>query len=184
VILVRHAAVAVDSSTPAASWQLSDKGRTQSAALAERLREHAPRTVVASEAPKASETGKIIADALKLPFATAPGLHEHDRSNEPFLSGDEWYERMRRFFAEPDELVYGSETARAAGDRFAAAVAKHPDDTLIVAHGTVITLLVARHNTALDPYKFWERLEPAGYVVLGMPGYLCDGELPVCIELE
>ena len=183
MILVRHAAVAVDRKVPAAEWGLSDAGRAASVVLAERLTAYAPSLIVTSVAPKASQTGSILAECLGLRLVRAEGLHEHDRANEPFVEPEAWHAQMRRFFAEPDALVYGSETATAAGDRFAAAVARQPDDAAIVAHGTVITLLVARHNPKLDPFEFWERFAPGAYVLLDMPGYRCDAGEPTCIEL-
>ena len=184
MILVRHAAVAVDRRVPAAEWGLSAAGRAASVVLAQRLTAHSPSLIVTSVAPKASQTGAILAECLGLELVTAEGLHEHDRTSEPFVEPDEWHAQMRRFFGEPDALVYGRETATAAADRFAAAVARHPDDAAIVAHGTVITLLVARHNPKLDAFEFWERFAPGAYVVVDMPGYRCDAGEPTCIEVE
>lgn len=183
MILVRHAAVAVDARVPAAEWGLSDTGRAESVMLADRLKAHAPSLIVTSVANKASETGSIIAECLELPRVVGTGLHEHDRSNEPFVEPELWEAQMRRFFAEPAALVYGRETATAAADRFAAAVAPHPDDAVIVAHGTVIALFVARHNANIDPFELWQALKPASYLVLEMPGYHCDAGEPTSIEL-
>ncbi len=55
----------------------------------------------------------------------------------------------RAFFERPDELVWGHETARQAGSRFEGAVRRVLDEweedvVVIVAHGTVISLLVAQ----------------------------------------
>ena len=56
--------------------------------LAERLIEYQPDIVVSSVEPKAMETAEIIATKLGLAVYTIYGLHEHDRSNVPFLPND------------------------------------------------------------------------------------------------
>ncbi len=38
----------------------------------------------------------------------------------------------------------------------------------MVAHGTVITLLIARHNR-VEPYQCWRRLGLPSFAVLSMP---------------
>lgn len=181
MILVRHAAVAIDSKVPAERWGLSATGKEQAEAVAARIAEYRPSIVVASEAPKASETGAIVAERLGVRFETRAGLHEHDRSNEPFSSEEVWYAKMRQLFAEPDALVYGAETAAAARARFAAAVATCPEDAVVVAHGTVITLFVAQHNP-IEPFAFWEGFVPAAWVLLA-PGFRCDPTSEACIQL-
>jgi len=181
VILIRHAAVAIDSKVPAERWGLSTTGKEQATAVAARIAEYKPSIVIASEQPKASETGAIIAETLGVRFETRPGLHEHDRSNEPFASEEDWHAKMRQLFAEPDALVYGEETATAARARFAAAVAQCPEDAAIVAHGTVITLFVAQHNP-IEPFAFWEGFVPAAWVLLAA-GFRCDPTSEACIQL-
>jgi broad specificity phosphatase PhoE len=89
LVLVKHAAPAIEPAAPAASWRLADAGRAACRPLADRLASYAPAIVVASEEPKASETGLIVAEHLGLPFETAPDLHEHDRTGVPFLGTDE-----------------------------------------------------------------------------------------------
>ncbi len=69
---------------------------------------------------------------------------------------------MRRFFASPDALVFGEETASEAGARFRAALdallAARPAQRLaVVSHGTVLTLLLAGPN-GMAPYELWSSL--------------------------
>ena len=175
LIVVKHAAPAIRPEVPAAAWRLSEPGRAAGVALADRLAAFAPVAVVASEEPKAAETARIVAEHLRLPFETAPDLHEHDRTGVPFLGAAEWRARIRRFFAKPDELALGRETARAAGDRFARAVTavldRHPTGNLaIVAHGTVISLFVARSH-AVEPFELWEQLGMPSFVVVVLPEF-------------
>ena len=59
---------------------------------------------------------------------------------------------MRRFFAEPDALVYGDETAEQARARFQGGIdqiladAAPEENIAVIAHGTVIALYAAHYN--------------------------------------
>ncbi|MFL5805933.1 MAG: histidine phosphatase family protein [Roseiflexaceae bacterium] len=174
LILVKHALPDLIPAAPAAEWRLGEAGRRGSAALAERLRPYRPAAIVASREPKATETGSIVSTILDTPFATLEGLHEHDRSNVGWLTTELLDAKVAEFFERPSDLVLGRETAGAAGERFALAVdqalAAQPSGSLvIVAHGTVITLLVAAHND-IEPFLFWKRLGLPSFVVLSLPG--------------
>lgn len=174
LILVRHAAPRQDPAQPASRWQLSEAGRLSCARLAERLAAHAPGVVVTSAEPKAVETGALVAARLGLPTEQAEGLHEHRRERVPFTSLEQFERSVAALFERPDELALGEETARQAADRFERAVrdvlARHPAETVaVVAHGTVITLFVARH-AGLAPVAFWRRLGLPAVVVMSLPG--------------
>ena len=173
LILVKHSSVTIDTARTASEWRLSEAGRRRCDALAARLAAYAPQRVVASQEPKATETGRRVAERLGLPFATAPDLHEHDRGGVPFLGAAEFQAAVARFFAQPDTLVFGQETAEAALARFDAALrrvlAQHPDERLVVvAHGTVIALFVARCAGA-DAFDLWRRLDLPSFVALDWP---------------
>ena len=116
------------------------------------------------------ETAEIVADRLGIGCSVYPGLHEHDRTGVPFLGDEEFGRAARGFFENPDRLVWGDETAEEAGGRFEGAVRGVLDEReeeviLIVAHGTVISLLVARHNE-LDAYALWRSLGLPSFCVL------------------
>ena len=116
------------------------------------------------------ETAEIVADRLRIGCSVYPGLHEHDRTGVPFLGDEEFRRAARGFFENPDRLVWGDETAEEAGGRFEGAVRGVLDEReeeviLIVAHGTVISLLVARHNE-LDAYALWRSLGLPSFCVL------------------
>lgn len=174
LVLVKHAMPTLVPGVPAASWTLSDAGRRACAPLAARLAEHDSAVIVTSTEPKAAETGRLVAAALNLPDSTAPGLHEHDAGETPLLGETAWRATIARFFAEPDALVFGRETAAQAGQRFAEAVAAAVDGhatgtTVIVAHGRVISLFVAQTNP-VDPFALWGELGLPSFVVLSWPG--------------
>jgi len=111
---------------------------------------------------------------MRLPFETAPGLHEHERGVVRDLgSREEFQVQVTRFFEHLGELVLGYETADEAHARFAAAVAGVLEQHLtgnpaIVSHGTVIALFVARANR-LDPVPFWKSLGLPVFAVLSLP---------------
>jgi broad specificity phosphatase PhoE len=174
LFLVKHGRPHVVPELPARQWALSEEGLRQSGRLAQWFKAHLPTQVVSSLEPKARETGKVLASRLKLPFSPAPNLHEHQRENAPFFPDPALFEaKVQEFFAEPGRLVFGEETADQAHSRFAQAVNKVMneyliDDVALVAHGTVITLLVSRAN-GLSPFPLWKALGFCGVVEVEWP---------------
>ncbi len=164
----------VDVETPAHEWRLGPVGVAGAAAVASRLARYAPTRIVASLEPKATQTGSVIAERLRLPLVTADGLHEHDRRAIRFLAADQFAARMRDLFAHPDATVFGSESARGALTRFTAAVDRVTDedtgDVLIVSHGTVISLFVAA-RADVDAAELCGTLGLPSYVTLEIPSH-------------
>jgi broad specificity phosphatase PhoE len=174
LILVRHSMPEIDTGVPANQWRLSDEGRRRCDELAKRLAAYQPHIIITSLEPKAIETGQIVANALGLPIATAPNLHEHERPQvEPFGTREQFQARVCRLFEHPGELIFGNETADESHSRFAGAIASvleaHPSGNLaVVTHGTVLTLFVAR-AAGLDPVPFWKQLGLPAFVALSLP---------------
>jgi broad specificity phosphatase PhoE len=174
LILVRHSLPEFVTGVPARQWHLSAEGRQRCETLAGRLAAYDLAAIVASEEPKAAETGQIVARILGLPFEMVPGLHEHERGVVRDLGSVEVFQaQVAAFFAQPSERVFGRETADEAHARFAAAVAavleQHPHgNPAIVSHGTVMTLFIARANH-LDPVPFWKSLGLPAFAVLSLP---------------
>ena len=101
------------------------------------------------------------------------GLEEHHRDGVPFYpTNDEFEAAVERFFCKPVRLVLGTETAEQARDRMTAAIDDIIDagqtDTIVVTHGTVMTLYVAG-VAGIRPMAFWRRLGLPSYVVLTVP---------------
>ena len=131
--------------------------------------------MVSSGGPKAVETAEIAAGCLGIGCSVYPGLREHDRTGVPFLADEKFAQAARRFFENPGQLVWGNEAADEAGDRFEGAVRRLLDEreeevVAIVAHGTVISLLVARYND-IDAFGFWQRLGLPSFCALSVPGF-------------
>ena len=159
---------------PASAWRLGAVGRQRSELLASRLQDLSPGVVWSSGEPKAVETAEIVAASFGVPVRVADGLEEHHRDNVPFYpTPDEFESAVERFFSHPNQLVLGSETAEQAHDRMSAAiddvVESGQHDSIVVTHGTVMTLYVAG-VADVDTMCFWRRLGLPSYVVLGLPG--------------
>lgn len=174
LILIKHSLPQIEPGKPAREWRLSDEGIRRCDALAAALRLYAPDVLVSSDEPKAVQTAEHIGARLGLINQIIPGLHEHERVTAGFLDRDAFQASVRRFFAQPDALVFGEETANQAHARFAAAVqsvmASHQEKTAaFVAHGTVISLLVGRANT-LDAFDLWQHLGLPSFIALSWPG--------------
>lgn len=175
LILVRHSLPNIVPTIPADQWSLSEAGRERCERLADKVAAYHPDVVITSMEPKAIETGQIVAGRLGKPRETAEGLHEHERRDVGFGSVA-WFEgQVAHFFKEPQSLVFGSETANQAHQRFSRAIANileaYPErNVAVVTHGTVMSLFVAR-AAGLEPFPFWKRLGLPAFTVLSIPGF-------------
>lgn len=175
LVLVKHSLPQIEEEVPAARWNLSVEGRARCQTLSARLAPYSLKWLVSSVEPKAAQTAEIVAARLGLGSEIARGLHEHDRSNVPFLGAAEFVRGVATFFEHPDGLVFGAETAHQACDRFASAVTnvlevRQEGNGAIVAHGTVISLFVAM-RAGLEPFALWKTLGLPSFVVLSLPGW-------------
>lgn len=181
LLLVRHASVTIDPTHAAHTWPLSANGRSQAHQFAHHLAQHLPAPVshvLTSTEAKAAETGQILADTWGCGWETAVNLHEHSRHQVPYLGQAEFDTAVAHFFAHPDDLVLGEETAQQATDRFSyalqAIITTHPQQKLaIVSHGTVLTLWLCRHNPHLHPFPLWHSLTLPWAVLVSLP----DGQV-------
>lgn len=175
LLLVRHAAPAKNRTLPACEWPLSPAGQADAERLAELLAPYTPATMIASDEPKAHQTAQPLADRLSLTVDIMPGLHEHERRTANYLGDEAFQATMARFFAEPDALVFGEETAHQALARFTAVVidarARHPRGTIaLFTHGTVMSLFVAAHSDH-EPMAFWRHLNLPAWMVFAVPDF-------------
>lgn len=172
LILVRHSLPDVVEGLPARNWSLSEEGRRRAERLVQRLTPFRPEVIVSSAEPKALETAKIVASALQMGVAISEGLHEHKRETVPYLVPDVFEKSVLELFERPDQIVFGDESADQAHQRFseavAAAVKLHASRTVcIIAHGTVISLLVSR-LTGICAFELWKELGLPSFVVLDL----------------
>lgn len=176
IVFVKHSQPEILPDVPAREWQLSDEGRRRCEPLAALLERYAPDIIVTSREPKASETGTLAAARLGLPCFEADNLHEHDRTGEAFGTAEDFRAKVQQFFTHPAQRVYGRESADEAHQRFTQAVdcvlETYPDRRIcIAAHGTVISLYVAR-RTGQDAFSLWDQLGLPSVVVLTDDGQL------------
>ena len=173
LVLVRHSKPEIEPNKPASSWGLDEVGRRCCELLADRMRGFNPSVVWSSREPKAVETADIVARAFGVPVRTADGLEEHHRRDVPYFpTMDEFESAVEQFFLSPDRLVLGSEMAGQALTRFTAAIDGVIDagqaDSVVVTHGTVMTLYVAS-VAGVRPMDFWRRLGLPSFVALSLP---------------
>jgi probable phosphoglycerate mutase len=186
IVLVKHALPILDASRPPREWLLAPDGEQQAKRLAVALRRFAPLRLVTSSEPKARRTAEIVAGELDRALTVVAGLQEIDRPALPILPASEHERLNARAFAEFDRAVIGRESARDARHRFTEAVSNelqrtHEDNNLVVvAHGTVIALMVSAHNP-VDAFDLWRRLRCPSFVVLDAAAMAL---LEVLAELE
>ncbi len=174
--LVKHSLPIADPNVPPSLWELSDEGRRRCAPLADLIEHFEPTVIHASVEPKATETAKIVAQRLGVKFSVREGLEEHHRDDAPFFRDpSEFDDAVSRLFGGPDDLVYGSETANQALSRFERAlmpiIDSNPNSNIVVvSHGTVISLYLARH-CGIDPLGVWRSLGLPSYAVLALPDF-------------
>ncbi len=191
LILIRHSQSAADSKVPVHRWGLTDEGRRRCETLAARLSRFSPAIVASSPEPKALDTATLTMARLghdtRL-IRVVDGLREHARETMPWLSQEEFDEKLNEFFARPDVLVIGEETAGQALLRFTRAIASivgtpelklrptadgrpaspetsQGQDILVFTHATVMTLFVAA-CTGQDAFAFWQSLGMPAFAVL------------------
>lgn len=173
LVLIKHSVPEMQIQVESRFWRLSEEGRKRCAPLAEKLRRFNLTRIVSSNEPKAVETAELVASELSRTHIVRPDLQENDRTGLGFVGLEAYQDTFRRFFAEPDRVVVGTETAEESRARFSAAVEgvleEFPDETLaIVTHGAVISLLVSE-PTPEDRFRLWRRLGLPSYVVVSRP---------------
>jgi broad specificity phosphatase PhoE len=175
LILIKHSYPDIDPNVLWHEWKLSVEGRRRCEPLADIVAEYGPRTIYTSSEKKAIETSEIVGARFGVPICQIAELRENDRTGLGIIPLDQIEPLFSDFFARPDHVVVGNETACAARDRFSNAVekiveAQQDGNVVLVAHGTVITLFVAAHND-VDPFMFWRQLGLPSVVTLALPEY-------------
>lgn len=168
LILVRHAPSRPLPDRPARDWPLAAPGLP--GRLAHIVRPFRPNPILSSSEVKAVATATRLAEALGVPYGGARAtLDEHDRHGVPYFAAEaDFLAAVERFFAVPDAVVLGRESADSARARFRAGVAAVLADfpgasPLLVTHGTVMALFAAP-ALGQPPVAVWRTIQR-----LGMP---------------
>ncbi|MFV8048516.1 histidine phosphatase family protein [Mycobacterium sp. 48b] len=177
---VRHAQSAgnasglIDSSTPGPA--LTDLGRTQAVASAQRLAGHHYDGVFASTMIRTQQTAQPMADTLHEPITVLPGLHEVEAG---IYEGQPEASAVQTYFAAPEQWLRGDRSARIPGSidgnefdgRFDEAVQQiydtGDDNPVAYSHGAAIMLWVQMNVRNPDPRLLMQHpLDNTGYVVI------------------
>jgi len=132
---------------------LTETGRLQAAALAEKLRERPITRIYASPIPRARETAEIVSAALGAPLELADGLREPDcgvlegRSDEAaWVEHDRWKKNWSSG-RDLDKKLEGGESYEDVRERFVAFVkglvaryGKTDAEFLLVTHGAAMLI--------------------------------------------
>ena len=158
--LVRHGRPVVDPSTAAHSWGLDPDGGADIDVLARSGRLPEQATWFTSPEPKAAGTAQRLRGR---PVAVVGALAEHRREPRWFGEPEQFRAAVRRAFDDPvASAVPGWEPLVHTRDRLLPAVrrilADHPDDVVLVGHGTAWTLLASELTGKPPDLAAWEAL--------------------------
>lgn len=175
LILIRHSQSQPIPGVDAQRWPLAAEGQERAAALAPRLDRYGPGVIFSSYERKAVQTAQIVAKGLHIPYVLWPGLHEHVRTAVPYFDRATFLGLIQDFFARPDELIFGGETANQTLSRFEQALddllGSYPRRTIAaISHGTVLSLYLAPFAHR-DAFELWQRLGEPAYAVLQLPSF-------------
>lgn len=173
LLLVRHGATvlsAEDRFAGSTDVDLSDEGRAQAAALAERLSEEELSAVYASPMKRARETAALVAEPHRLEVQIDAALREIDHGAWEGLTRKEVEARRATEYSawEEDPFTYapeGGETGLAVMARalpaIRAIVERHAGATVaVIAHKATIRLVLAS-LLGLEPRGYRDRLDQA-----------------------
>ena len=150
---------------------LTEEGRAQAKALAERLAGVGIERIVSSPYARALRSIEPLAQRLGLPVEVDPRLAERvlGAGERP-----DWRERLRETFLDPELCLEGGELSRAAMERGAAALEEAlrggAMTTAVVTHGNLLVLLL-RYFDGRFGFEAWQMLtNPDVFRVVGPPG--------------
>jgi len=165
IYLIRHPHTRINLETPAATWDLSEIGQAQTAALLNAPFWPHVSAVYPSREPKAVTTAKEAALRYNIPVVPRSAFGELDRS--AYTAPDERaYEvAVAACFATPAESPHGWEPAAAALFRFKREMAQvlswHPpeESIAVVSHGLVLALYMAHLRGQEPTLSAWRAVD-------------------------
>ncbi len=173
LLLVRHGATtlsAEDRFAGATDIPLSDEGRSQAAALAERLRDDPIKAIYCSPMRRTLETASIIADPHRLTPVSRPALREIDHGHWEGLTRQEVESRFKDEYARWEEDPFSSAPsggecgvdvmARALPVIRAIVEAHHGEQVVVVSHKATIRLVISS-LLGFDARGYRDRLDQA-----------------------
>lgn len=178
LIFVRHSISKPNTDRSAHQWELTDEGRERCLKLAGQLWLHySPSRFYSSDEPKAIETANILRGSLDIhadPLQIDTNFGETARKNAPFFADKaDFTQAIHQAMLNPDELIYGEETFSQALRRFSGAVENiaqttSTKTTIIVTHGTILSLFIAS-KSQMDAFTVWQSLDMPAYAIFKLP---------------
>jgi broad specificity phosphatase PhoE len=173
LLLVRHGATtlsAEDRFAGATDIPLSDEGRSQAAALAERLRDDPINAIYCSPMRRTLETASIITNPHELTPVSRPALREIDHGHWEGLTRQEVESRFKDEYARWEEDPFSSAPsggecgvdvmARALPVIRAIVEAHHDQQVVVVSHKATIRLIISS-LLGFDARGYRDRLDQA-----------------------
>ena len=173
LLLVRHGATtlsAEDRFAGATDIPLSDEGRSQAAALAERLRDDPVKAIYCSPMRRTLETASIIAEPHGLTPVSRPALREIDHGHWEGLTRHEVESRFKDEYARWEQDPFS--TAPAGGECAVDVMARalpivrsiveshHGEQVMVVSHKATIRLIISS-LLGFDARGYRDRLDQA-----------------------
>ncbi|GEM_PF-1254420 len=170
LILVKHAMPAVVDSLVPHEWKLDESGQAQAVKFSQFLKNNfdLDKIIYSSDEPKALQTAEIIADTCKCKVQSTNELREIDREQASLM---EKSENTKKVFEKVDEAICGKESAVQALERFEKGIKTileigMEEERVVVTHGAVMSLFLAKYNKEMSAFDYWEKLEWPSYAVV------------------
>lgn len=170
LLIIRHTTTQPLANVPNQAWNVTPEGLERAAQLADRLRRFAIGALYTSTQDKTKITGQLLAERLAVADVEAlPQFDENDRRGVPFYDSQAaFFAAIETYFAQPDEVVFGTESAKQVAARFANGVEQvlsisAEKSIAIVTHGVAPSCWLAAHMQR-EPFDVWRQIQQ-----LGMP---------------
>ena len=168
--LVRHASPAIQPNTPAAEWQLSERGIEEARELGVTAASWGLSALYSSAESKAQATALLLGEATGQAVRVVEGFEEL-RFDHWIGNSEEFAEAVRSIVEHPGMSFRGAERAEAAATRFErglSIVEQEQFPAAIVSHGRVLTAWLARRLALEDPFALWRSMPMAGWASIDL----------------
>lgn len=180
-ILIRHAQSAPSSQTHQSEWGLTAAGEQSCHQLAKYLRKQQTSQIYSSHEAKAIKTAELTAQLLSCETEVFDGLEEQNNEGMGWFDSEgDFRAAVQKLFKQPNEQVFGVESASMAGARFRAALsviaAMHQQRGTIgiATHGRVMTAFL-QSVTNFEAVPFWKSLTFPDAIEISWPDVQITG---------
>jgi len=154
IYVVRHCEAQGQSSES----QLTEKGLQQANYLADFFKSTKINRIISSPYLRAIQSVEPLSERTNIKIETDERLAERTLSTTDL---PDWYENLKETFIDMDLKFEGGESSQEAMNRIRKVVKEafksENENTVIVSHGNIISLLLKDYNRNVD-FEFWENL--------------------------